>query len=163
MKDFCIYNDVFLHHPDGTIRIFGYPESAFPPTDFHTATLLGGYIYIVGSAGYRGTRKYGTAPVYRLDTKTLRIEAAPAGGESPGWICRHRAIPLAPHEIRVFGGKILAWDGKRETHAPNEKSFVLDIERLAWRCEQTAPEAANAGAAARRGRRSRCANRPHKH
>ena len=38
--DFTIYNDVFVHEPDGTIRIFGYPEAVFPPTDFHTATLV---------------------------------------------------------------------------------------------------------------------------
>ena len=36
--DFCIYNDVLVHHPDGTIEIFGYPEADFPPTDFHTAS-----------------------------------------------------------------------------------------------------------------------------
>jgi hypothetical protein len=138
MKDFCIYNDVFVHHPDGRIQIFGYPEPVFPPTDFHTATLVGGYIYILGSAGYQGTRNNGTTPVYRLDATTLRIEASPAGGESPGWIHGHRAIQTAPHQIRVSGGSISAWDGKRETHTPNEKSFVLDIKRLVWRCGQPA-------------------------
>jgi len=37
--DFCIYNDVFVHDR-GSVRIYGYPEHVFPPTDFHTATLI---------------------------------------------------------------------------------------------------------------------------
>ena len=32
--DFCIYNDVFVHEGDGSITIYGYPESAFPPRVF---------------------------------------------------------------------------------------------------------------------------------
>ncbi|MEO8096619.1 MAG: hypothetical protein ABI811_02885, partial [Acidobacteriota bacterium] len=27
-RDFCIYNDVFVHEPDGTIQIYGNPECA---------------------------------------------------------------------------------------------------------------------------------------
>ena len=52
--DFCIYNDVFVHERDGSITIYGYPESAFPPTDFRTATLVGDSIYVIGSLGSRG-------------------------------------------------------------------------------------------------------------
>ncbi|NJK39372.1 MAG: hypothetical protein HC825_04600 [Oscillatoriales cyanobacterium RM1_1_9] len=36
--DFCIYNDVVLYEKDRSFKIFGYPRSVFPPTDFHTAT-----------------------------------------------------------------------------------------------------------------------------
>ncbi|MDO5769545.1 MAG: hypothetical protein Q4P13_08575, partial [Psychrobacter sp.] len=43
--DFYIYNDVIVRHPDGHIEIYGYPRAVFPPTDFHTATLVGDYIY----------------------------------------------------------------------------------------------------------------------
>jgi len=132
-EDFCIYNDVFVHLPGGTIRIYGYPESVFPPTGFHTATLIGDSIYIIGSLGYQGTRQYGTTPVYRLDTKTFRIEPVPARSESPGWISKHRAALVAPHQIRISGGKLLGWDGERETDTRNEKAFVLDIERQLWR------------------------------
>jgi hypothetical protein len=39
--DFSIYNDVFVYDTRGGIQIFSYPKSAFPPTDFHTATLVG--------------------------------------------------------------------------------------------------------------------------
>jgi len=44
--DFCIYNDIVVHQGNGTYQIFGYPQDVFPPTDFHTATLVGEYIYI---------------------------------------------------------------------------------------------------------------------
>src|SRR5581483_4661437 len=39
--DFCIYNDVVIFTPAGGIEIYGYPRDVFPPTDFHTATLVG--------------------------------------------------------------------------------------------------------------------------
>jgi ankyrin repeat protein len=51
-EDFCIFNDVFVHQPDGTIQIFGYPREVFPPTDFHSATLIGKHIYVIGSLSY---------------------------------------------------------------------------------------------------------------
>ena len=83
--DFCIYNDVFVHERDGSIAIYGYPESVFPPTDSHTATLVGDAIYVIGSIGYMGTRRYGETPVYRLDVHTLRMDRLHTTGDSPGW------------------------------------------------------------------------------
>ncbi|MEJ1933357.1 ankyrin repeat domain-containing protein, partial [Nostoc sp. NIES-2111] len=44
-SDFCIYNDVVVYQGNGTFQIFGYPEDVFPPTDFHSATLVEEYIY----------------------------------------------------------------------------------------------------------------------
>src|SRR5215213_4761385 len=49
--DFYIYNDVVVRRPDGAIEIFGYPRDAFPPTDFHSATLVDDRVVIVGSLG----------------------------------------------------------------------------------------------------------------
>ncbi len=163
MKDFCIYNDVFVHQPDGRTQIFGYPESTFPPTGFHTATSIGDQIYIIGSAGYQGARKYGTTPVHRLDTGTFRMETVQASGASPGWISGHQAIQLAPHEMRIWGGEVATWDGQREAYTPNGKSYVLDIERLVWRCEQAALEpGAPKGKVRRHGRHSSRAIGPRK-
>jgi len=52
--DFCIYNDVFVCYPeeDGRVEVYGYPVSVFPPTDFHSATMVGEWIYVVGTLGY---------------------------------------------------------------------------------------------------------------
>ena len=131
--DFCIYNDVFVHDPDGTIRIFGYPESVFPPTDFHTATLVGTQIYLIGSLGYLGRRRHGETPVYRLDTDTFRIERVDVRGEAPGWISRHRASQSAPGEIQVQGGKIATASARGDALIPNDRTLILDLKELAWR------------------------------
>jgi ankyrin repeat protein len=135
-SDFCIYNDVFVHEQDGALQIFGYPESVFPPTDFHTATLVDKHIYLIGSLGYQGTRQYGKTPVYRLSIATFRIEPVQAGGEAPGWIFEHRAIRTTGNEICVFGGKIVTGDGDEEAHTENKESFVFDTERMVWRREE---------------------------
>jgi hypothetical protein len=134
-QDFCIYNDVFAHTPDGTATVYGYPETVFPPTDFHTATLIDNHIYLIGSLGYPGTRKYGQTPVYRLDIKTFRIEMVQTTGNAPGWINRHRAILSTPYEIRVFGGNILSSTDGKEDCSENPKVFILNIESRVWHTE----------------------------
>jgi ankyrin repeat protein len=131
--DFCIYNDVFVHDPGGEITIYGYPEAVFPPTDFHTATLVGRSIYLIGSLGYWGARKYGATPVYRLDTETFRIELLETAGRNPGWIYEHRAVLLNPNTIQITGGKVVTKPGVTEAHSENGDTFMLDLETLAWR------------------------------
>lgn len=126
--DFCIYNDVFVHHPDGTIQIFDYPKEIFPPTDFHTATLIGTDIYLIGSLGYHGERRYGTTPVYRLDTETFRMIELSSSGKIPGWLSRHTAVLISPQEIRVSGGKIAT----EEAYEDNAGVFIYHVGRQAW-------------------------------
>lgn len=145
-RDFCIYNDVFVHERDGSVAIYGYPESVFPPTDFHTATLVGDSIYVIGSLGYQGTRRYGETPVYWLDVSTLRMYRLHASGKSPGWIYKHRAAAACPHGIRVWGGMVVTGGSGAESHEQNLGSFVLDVERLCWRREsKPGQEVENAG------------------
>ncbi|MFT3775724.1 MAG: ankyrin repeat domain-containing protein [Minicystis sp.] len=135
--DFCIYNDVFVHERDGSVALYGYPEAVFPPTDFHTATRVGDFIYVIGSLGYLGSRRFGETPVYRLDTSTLRIERVDARGEAPGWIYKHRALAVSPHEIQVWGGTIVTSNGDKESYDENPGYFVLDLDRGLWRRETT--------------------------
>lgn len=134
-RDFCIYNDVIVHERDGSAAIYGYPEALFPPTDFHTATLVGDFIYVIGSLGYPGARRYGETPVYRLDVRTLAMERLETSGDVPGWIHGHRAAAVSPREIRVRGGKVITQAGGKEVVEPNGGSFVLDLDRLQWRRE----------------------------
>lgn len=131
--DFCIYNDVFVHSPDGSVRIYGYPESVFPPTDFHTATLIGNQLWLIGSLGYFGARRPGEVQVFCLDTDSLRMKSIVTQGDSPGWISRHRAVLQSPTEIRISGGKVIAQAGGKETYLPNASEFVLDLQRRCWR------------------------------
>ena len=133
--DFCIYNDVFVHAREGSVIIYGYPKSVFSPTDFHTATLIGDSIYLIGSLGYPGTRRYAETPVYRLDTTTFQIEEVETSGNKPGWIYKHRAILLTSNEIQVFGGEIVSWADDEEIHSNNSKTFFLDTARRIWRTE----------------------------
>jgi len=131
--DFCIYNDVFVHECDGSVAIFGYLEAVFPPTDFHTATLVRDGIYVIGSLGYPQTRRHGVTPVYRLDLRTFRIEPLETTGEAPGWISRHRAALVASRQIHISGGKVAVSDGEKELYADHSQTFVLDLDGLRWR------------------------------
>jgi ankyrin repeat protein len=130
-QDFCIYNDVIVHRGDGTFDIYGYPKDVFSPTDFHTATLIGNAIYIIGNLGYLGERQFGVTQVYRLDTETMTMEPVETTGSQPGWIHRHRA-KLVGNAIEVKGGKVcLVVDGK-ECIEDNDRPFVLDLGTMMW-------------------------------
>ncbi|RYG35237.1 hypothetical protein EON81_13335 [bacterium] len=128
---FCIYNDVSVFDPDGTITILGYPFSVFPPTDFHTATLVDSSIYIIGSLGYPGSRG-GPIPVYRLSCADLRIERVETSGEQPGRIFKHAAKITADGNIQIEGGKSISFEGPRETTVLNTGRFILNLQTLAW-------------------------------
>jgi ankyrin repeat protein len=130
--DFCIYNEVFIHDGKGGFEILGYPEEVFPPTDFHSATLVGTWIYIIGNLGYSESRKIGRTPVYRLDTVTCRIEVVATSGEEPGWIHRHRAV-LEDGKIRISGGEIQleAEDGSQSIEDHNS-SYWFDPASGRW-------------------------------
>jgi ankyrin repeat protein len=129
--DFCIYNDVVVHRADGTFDIYGYPEDVFPPTDFHSATLVGDHIYIISSLGYHGSRSFGTTPVYRLDVDTLAIEPVATTGETPGWIRGHKAR-LVGNRIELRGGQICGLARREETDEANADTFVLDLGTKIW-------------------------------
>lgn len=90
--DFYIYNDVVIQHPDGRIEIFGYPRAVFPPTDFHSATVVSNRIVLIGNLGYPDERRPGKTPVMILDLGTFAISAVQTSGTPPGWIHDHKAI-----------------------------------------------------------------------
>ncbi|HXU83590.1 MAG TPA: ankyrin repeat domain-containing protein, partial [Polyangia bacterium] len=123
------------HQPDGQVEISGYPEALFPPTDFHTATLVDDAIYVIGSLGYHGTRRPGETQVFRLDLESLPMERVETDGEGPGWIYGHRAELIERDLIRVWGGTVITSREGKEAHAPNPGRFVLDLSRRRWRRE----------------------------
>ena len=68
---FFIFNDVVVYDPQSdSYELYRYPTYVFPPTDFHTTTLLGDSIRIIGNLGYKQDRGDVT-PVYRLQLETL--------------------------------------------------------------------------------------------
>lgn len=89
--DFFIYNDIIVRHPDERIEILGFPKKVFPPTDFHSASLVDGKIILIGNLGYPEDRKTGETQILVIDPKTWEIRKQPSTGESPGWIHSHQA------------------------------------------------------------------------
>lgn len=126
--DFHIYNDVVVHDGRGGVEVFGYPFEVFEPTDFHSATLVGDAIYVIGSLGYAKHRRPGETPVLRLDLSDYSFARVETTGEAPGWISRHRAA-LVDGAILVRGGQVWTADGalKRTTAA-----YRLDLRTNVW-------------------------------
>ena len=130
--DFYIYNDVIVRHPDGRIEIFGYPEDVFPPTDFHSATLVEEQVWIIGNVGYPQQRRPGTTPVHSLSLDTLAIDSVSTTGEPPGWIHRHTAT-FCPEAggIVVRRGIVELADGAGLRD--NIDDWLLELPSLRWR------------------------------
>lgn len=130
--DFCIYNDVLIHEQDGKFQIMSYPEKVFPPTDFHSATYLNGFIYVVGGLGYSGSRQFGTTPIYQLNCETWKIESVASTGNNPGWIYEHKARFDDSGLLVISGGKICLEANGQEEHVDNTEQFSLDLTELRW-------------------------------
>jgi hypothetical protein len=126
--DFYIYNDVVVVD-DAGVRIFGYPTEVFPPTDFHTATLVDSTLYLLGNLGYPEDRKIGTTQVLQLDTETWTIEPLDITGRPPGWIHGHSAtISRDGRCLVVTGGKICS----DERIIENIDDYSLCLATLFW-------------------------------
>jgi hypothetical protein len=131
--DFCIYNDVVVLGPTDEIEIYGYPRDVFPPTDFHTATLVGHRIILVGCLGYSEDRRPGHTPVYALDLSDYHISEVPTTGHAPGWVFKHEALPWPDGIISVQCGEVIEErDGKQRTRR-NFEAYALDTRAGSWR------------------------------
>lgn len=135
--DFHIYNDVVVHNGRGSFEIYGYPREAFPPTDFHSATLCPDGIYVIGCLGYPEQRKPGFTPVYRLSLDSWAFEQVETTGTFPSWIYEHRARYIPERQvIRVERGKMVVAvdgeDGEETDLVPNNEQFELDLSQRRW-------------------------------
>lgn len=129
--DFFIYNDVVVKGPDGSVTIYGYPVDVFPPTDFHTATLLPNSIVLIGSLGYKGARLQETQ-VFELMLDTFSIRKIDAHGASPGWVHHHRAVLSdRGQSITISGGKIDPGSAKISL-TENFDDWILDLRSWTW-------------------------------
>ena len=131
--DFYIYNDVVVRDPAGGITIYGYPREAFPPTDFHSGTLVGNRIIIIGSLGYPDDRRPGDTPVMALDLETFAVSSVVTSGTSPGWIHSHCA------DLAEDGSSILIRQGKLDRGIGEPLVENIDDWRLNfsdWRWER---------------------------
>ncbi len=130
--DFCIYNDVVVLGSAGEIEIYGYPEEVFPPTDFHTATLVRNEIILIGSIGYKDERRYGSTPVYRLDLTDYHMTELASSGDMPGWISKHTARLEGKDTIVIAGGQAVLNRDAQEVYRPNVEELALDLRSGRW-------------------------------
>lgn len=130
--DFYIYNDVVVRHPNGGIEIFGYPRDVFPPTDFHSGTLVGHQIVIVGNLGYPEARKPGITQVLALDLANFAITSVQTSGASPGWIHGHTtSLSEDKRSIVLQSGK-LDRGGEGGSLVENIDDWQLHLTNWSW-------------------------------
>jgi hypothetical protein len=129
--DFYIYNDVVVRHPDGTMDIFGYPRKQFPPTDFHSATLVSNRLVIIGNLGLPENRRPGRTPVHVLDLTSFAITPVQTVGTPPGWLHAHSAtLPGDGNSILLQGGKLDPGEGKGSVE--NVDDWRLHLADWRW-------------------------------
>jgi hypothetical protein len=132
-SDFCIYNDVVVFGPAEQIEIYGYSKEVFPPTDFHSATLLDNRIIVIGGLGYMDQRRPGFTPVYALDLPEYRFSRVETTGEAPGWLFRHEALTTPDGTITIRGGETIDRQNNEERTRRNIEEFALDTRSGVWR------------------------------
>lgn len=132
--DFYIYNDVVVFSPEDQIEVYGYPKEVFPPTDFHTATLVGDLIVIVGCLGHPDQRRVGFTPVFALDVSDYHISELKTSGDMPGWIYKHEAQLAADGTIAIHGGEVRV-DTRRGMRCmrSNVNDYAVDLHSRTWR------------------------------
>ncbi|MGC6464228.1 MAG: hypothetical protein ACON38_20295 [Akkermansiaceae bacterium] len=129
--DFHIYNDVIVVDPDGQVRIYGYPENVFPPTDFHSATLVGNEVILIGSLGYPDQRNDQETQVLRLSLTDWSIASQPTSNP-PGWISHHQAKACVDQKsISVTG--LQRWTEVQGLF-DDFSTWELDLTSWEWRC-----------------------------
>lgn len=124
--DYFIYNDVCVLGGAGSVEYVIYSIDDFPPTDHHTATLMGDRIWIIGNLGYKNQRSERSAQVLSLDITDWRMKKIAADGDGPGWISGHSSI-RSGDEIFVSGGR---YGLDRE---PNSFTYALNVQTTTWR------------------------------
>lgn len=126
-QDFQIYNDVFVHDGQGGLSMFAYPRDVFPPTDFHSATLVRDELYLIGNLGYPSDRQANQTQVLSLNLTTFQVTRVETTGSAPGWISSHQAT-LSGNKIIVSGGVV--WTGTDFINIVGR--FSLNLNTRSW-------------------------------
>lgn len=85
--NFHIYNDVIVVDANKQVRVYSYPNDVFPPTDFHAAIVISGFIWVIGSVGYYYENNSADASIQvcRLEVATMKMEVVETQGDMPPW------------------------------------------------------------------------------
>ncbi len=109
-----------------------YPAAVFPPTDCHSATLLGDSIYVIGNLGYPADRQLGKTPIFKLDLASYGMEEVPSSGESPGWINNHKAALDNDRGIVVSAGLRHVLVNDKVVEIENADTYRLCLDTSVW-------------------------------
>ena len=131
--DFCIYNDVIVLGPGEHIDIFGYPRHVFPPTDYHSASLIGRSIIVVGCLGYPEDRRHDVTPIHVLSLDDFSVKGVETHGVGPGWIHGHSAQRESSESLLVTGGVVFGIHRGEPGSYPNFDDYSLDTGSWVWR------------------------------
>ena len=129
--DFYIYNDIVIITPDGEITIYGYPEKDFPPTDFHSATLHGKEIILIGALSYIENRDPSETQVLRLNTEDWSIKKQKTT-QPPGWISKHQHT-YQPTSKTIQISTPQKWTSENDL-ATDFSTWELNLTTWAWQC-----------------------------
>lgn len=129
--DFFIYNDVVIIHSDDEIDIYTYPTDIFPPTDFHSATLAGNQIILIGSLSYPTLRQFGSTQVAILNLSDFSIQLFNTTGENPGWIHRHLATLSEDSKNIIIQGGLIDL-GAQQPLLENIDDWELNLTNWQW-------------------------------
>lgn len=124
---FYIFNDIIIYEPNGEKKVLLYPYKDFPPTDFHTATLIGNQIYIIGRMGF-DIPEDGSTPVYILNTDTYKLRELKIRNKIDGCVNSHQS-ELTSNGIIIHSGKILA---KNKNMTVFTEKYLLNIKESRW-------------------------------
>lgn len=124
---FFIYNDVIVFDKkDNTLKVYGYPKSVFPPTDFHEAILIDNTIWIIGTLGYQDQHTSNEPiQVCSLNINTFEIT-------------KHNCIGEIPRKTS-FGNSLnrnskceLHSSGKIYVKTEDNKEYLFDTQSLTF-------------------------------
>ena len=128
--DFFIYNDIVVESAEGELEFYCYPVADFPPTDFHSATLVGDKIVVIGNLSYPGNRAEQTQ-VLIVNVADFTVKQVLCNGQSPGWIHKQTAQLSADQKSIVIKGGLLDV-GEKSALRENIDDWTLDIETWTW-------------------------------
>ncbi|MDO4250383.1 MAG: hypothetical protein Q4C68_02615, partial [Moraxella sp.] len=131
---FAIYNDIIVIDPKGGVKVYAYPKDIFPPTDFHSAVLIGDAIWVIGGLGYIQDRQYDKTLIYKINIHNFEITKVDAINDIG--LIHHHIADVDNHQILVKEGEILVnihplIDG--EFSYKNMNTWAFDTKNLIWK------------------------------
>jgi hypothetical protein len=128
---FYIYNDVVVRDDGGRVEIYGYSPDIFPPTDFHSATLVRNQIILIGNLGYPQDRALQHTQVLAVDCDNWSVSRTDTVERSPGWIHRHHTeLQSGGASILVTGGQLFRGSGA--SLIENLDDWLLHLDGGRW-------------------------------